>query len=234
MTYISEQLFRGNMILRPELQPPEVDVTLLECLTKLASDIDGGKEEECLDKVLEFNFLTETNHQFIDFQGIYGSDGHKEWVHRLLRLKSIVPQPNLTRDELIEITKLAILGDEVYLDILDKNVSYPFVSDLIYYPSNFPEFKNDEPTEEEIVDFLLKYRKTELSKSEKINLLAKHLEQGLSSDEFRLLSENLADFELNYLANWLNTRSFSPSEAIESIHNGEIVSDYAATISLKV
>ncbi|MCC4799636.1 hypothetical protein [Enterovibrio norvegicus] len=221
------------MKLRPELQPPEVDLTLLKRLTELADDIDGGMEEECIDKVIEFNALAETNHRFIDFQGIYGGEGHSEWVHRLLRLKSIVPQPNITRSELIEITKFVILGDEAFLDILEENVSYPFVSDLIYYPSDFREFENDEPTAEEIVDFLLEYKKTELSTFEQINLLEQHLTEGLSGEEFRLLSENLVGFELNSLANWLRSHRYKASEAITLIHKGEIVCDYAATISLK-
>lgn len=222
------------MTLRPELQPKDVDPVLLERLATLADEIDGGEKDACLDKVLEFNSLSETNHRFIDFQGLYGSSGHEDWARRLLILKSIVPQPDITRNELIEITRLALLGDESYLDILESNVDYPFVSDLIYYPSSFPEFGKDDLTEQEIVDFILNYKKTELSKSEQVRLLEKHVEQGLSHDEFRLLSENLIGFELNYLASWLRSQDFSPSEALELIHQGKIVSDYAATISLKL
>ncbi|EGQ9765654.1 hypothetical protein H7696_07400 [Vibrio alginolyticus] len=221
------------MTLRPELQPKEVDPTLLKRLTQLADAIDGGEEEECREMVSEFNSLSETNHRFLDFQGIYGGEGHEEWVYRLLVLKSIVPQQDITKSELTEIVRLVLLDEDGYLEILDNNVSYPFVSDLIYYPSNFPEFENEEPTEEEIVEFLLTYKKTKLSKSEQVRLLDKHLNQELSSFEFRQLSENLVGFELNSLRCWLNLHSFRASEAIELIHSGELVSDYAATISLK-
>ncbi len=68
---------------------------------------------------------------------------------------------------------------------------------------------------------------------EQINLLEKHLTEGLSGKEFRLLSENLVGFELNSLANWLRSHRYKASEAITLIHKGEIVCDYAATISLK-
>ncbi|WP_045466380.1 hypothetical protein [Vibrio hyugaensis] len=222
------------MILRSALQPKEVDSILLKRLTELASEIDGGEEKESTSKIIEFNYLTETNHQFADFQGIYGGDGHREWVHRLLKLKSIVPQSNITKSELAEVVRLATLGDESYLGILEKNVTYPFASDLIFYPSDVFKNRNEEPTEQEIVDFLINYKTTELPKLEQLRLFEKHLVQGLSRDEFRLLSENLTGFDLNYLANWLSSCSFSPSEALELIHNGEMVSDYAATISLQL
>ncbi|MBP3140253.1 hypothetical protein [Aliivibrio fischeri] len=230
---IQKNTFRGNMILRAGLKAPQIDLELLGNLVELVSDIDGGNENECLDKVAKFNLLSETNHKFNDFQGIYGSNGHEEWVKGLLRLKSIKPQFNLTKNELLEITKLAVLGNEAYLDILAKNVSYPFVSELIYYPEEVFDFNNEEPTEEEIVDFLLQYRKTVLSRPEQVKLLTKHMKQELSNDEFRVLSENLVGFELNYLSNWLSENDYTPYEAIQLIYSGKLVADYAATISLK-
>ncbi len=49
------------MILRPELQPAEVDSRILERLTKLASEIDGGKRQESKIKLMSsISLLTPT------------------------------------------------------------------------------------------------------------------------------------------------------------------------------
>ncbi|MGF1767941.1 hypothetical protein L4D06_11250 [Enterovibrio makurazakiensis] len=222
------------MILRPELQPPQMDLVLFERLVALASDIDGGSEEECQSKVHEFNLLSETNHEYVDFQGIYGGAGHEDYVCRLLRLKSISPQFNVTECELIEITRLAVLGDEAYLDILEKNVTYPSVSDLIYYPENVSGLNSDDPTIEEIVTFLLEYKVTELASMEKVKLLTKHIDHHLCDEEFRVLSENLAGFELNYLSGWIRRNNITVRKTIELIESGKITSDYAGTVWLKL
>lgn len=218
------------MKLRKELQPPEIDSNLLEHLTELAEEIDGGYFEDCQSKVAEFNQLSGANLQFMDFQGIYGAMEHKDFVLGLLRRAAIIPQANITRDELIEITKRALLGDEAYLDILELNVSYPMVSDLIYW-EDFPITDDGKSREEKIADFLLNYKKTEISKPEQIKLYTKHIEQGLSKDEFRILSENLEGFELNALVSWSSKNRLNPSKAIELIHAGKIKTDNSGAIT---
>ncbi len=148
-------------------------------------------------------------------------------------MKSIVPQPDITRNEITELVRLAYLGDEKYLEILEKNVTHPFVSDLVFYPSDVLDIELGEPTEQEIAEFLISYKANKLSKIEQTELLEKHLSEGLSRAEFQSLSENLVGFELNYFSSWLKTHNLSAGDGIDLIHSKQITSDYAATIHFK-
>ncbi len=84
----------------------------------------------------EFNRLAETEIPIEHFQGIYGGECHVVWVRRLLFEKLIRPAQNVTRDELIEVTRRAMPqnGDpdfEAYERILDVNTDRPqFTTDV--------------------------------------------------------------------------------------------------------
>ncbi len=114
------------MELRSELRPPLLDETLLNHLAELADKLDGARPGEWDEWLNEFNSLAGTAIPFEHFQGIYGGECHVDWVRRVLYGTLILPAQNVTRDELIEVTRRAMPqnGDpdfEAYESILDVN-----------------------------------------------------------------------------------------------------------------
>ncbi|MCM0147108.1 hypothetical protein [Photobacterium galatheae] len=223
------------MNLRAELLPPVLDDERLHRLAQLADWIDGASREESEAWLSEFNQLSETSHEFEDFQGLYGGGEHIDWVRLVLYSVIIQPAENVTRDELVELAHRCMPENdddfEAYLEIFSKNVPYPDISDLIFWPTHVPGFHKEEPTADEIVDFVLNYKKTNLSKHELTKLLSKHINDTLTKEEFYLLSENLEDFELNSLSFWLQRHQIAPQQAIELILAGKIVVNHG-TITL--
>ncbi len=96
------------MELRSELRPPLLDQSLVNHLAELADKLDGARPGEWDEWLIEFNKLARTEIPFEHFQGIYGGECHVDWVRRLLFEKLIRPAQNVTRDELIEVTRLAM------------------------------------------------------------------------------------------------------------------------------
>lgn len=114
------------MELRSELLPPLLDESLVKHLAEIADKLDGAATGEWDEWLSEFNRLAETEIPIEDFQGIYGGECHVDWVRRLLFEKLIRPAQNVTRDELIEVTRRAKPqnGDpdfEAYERTLDVN-----------------------------------------------------------------------------------------------------------------
>ncbi len=217
------------MELRLELQPSKVNKKLLNRLAKLADSIDGSSEEESKESIAEFNRLSQSSLDYSDFQGIYNAMSHIDWVRLLLSTRMNKRVADVTRDELIEIVN-RISEDDAYLEIFEINTSTPFGSNLIYWPDHVPGFdfgEKQEPSAEEIVDFVLQYKKTVLPKDEIVELLDKHmnslLDTELTIEEFYLLSENLEGFEINYLSIELKKRKITAQEAIELIQEGKII-----------
>lgn len=153
------------MILRHELTPPLLDEQLVARLAELADAIDGNPSEALR---AEFNKLAGTEVPASFFQGVYGSEGHANFVRRVLRQQDIKPVPDVTRDELVEIVRRAIEFDQVelqeaYMDVFDCNVQRPHASNLIFYPADYDP-SNDtwgggkpmddyDPSPEQIVDW---------------------------------------------------------------------------------
>lgn len=214
------------MNLRAELLPPKFDPELMNRLAQLANDIDGASNEESEPWIDEFSKLIGLSYEWEEFQGIYGGQPHINWVYSTLCWKNIQPISDITRDELIEITRRVMESeDEAYMIILEKNVPCPFASDLIFWPDEVPDFNfsNDGPTAEEVVDFILHYVQTLLSDEDLVKLLDKGMTSELTHEEFYLLSENLGGFEINYLTGWLNKHNLEAEAAIRLIRSGQLV-----------
>lgn len=158
------------MNLRPELLPPKLDEALIARLADLASKIDGARPGEYDEWLKEFNELSQENIPFENFQGIYGGEDHADWVRRVINARLIKPVPDVSRGELIEIVRRAMLQNgypdyEVYMAIFDANVPRAHASNLIFYPPDYDAATNTwgggramgeyEPTIEEIVDWAL-------------------------------------------------------------------------------
>ncbi|WP_069164452.1 hypothetical protein [Nocardia altamirensis] len=65
--------------------------------------------------------------------------------------------PDITRDELIEIIGRVMVGDsntDYFLRLLNANMSYPAITDLIFHPP--PESRD--ASAEQIVDIALSHR----------------------------------------------------------------------------
>lgn len=156
------------MELRPELKPPVLDDKLVERLAELADKIDGARPGEWDEWHDEFNRLAGTDIPFEHFQGIYGGERHIDWVRRVLSWKEIRPVANVTREELIEVARLAMpqSGDpqyDSYMKILDVNTDGSG-SRLIFEPNDLDRSTNTwgngrpiseyNPTPEQIIQWL--------------------------------------------------------------------------------
>lgn len=162
------------MELRPELLPPQLDDEQVERLAELAAELDGfgGSSDECQALVEQFNREAGTHCEFHEFQGIYGSTDHETWVRTILSSPSARPIPDVTREELVEVTRRIADGQgkehqvNFWLDLLQANVPDPAVSDLIFWPNRYFEVE-DAPdlTPDQIVDIALGYKPIQLPPS---------------------------------------------------------------------
>ena len=148
--------------LRPELMPPALDEATVSHLAGLTAQIDGANPGQWEDELAEFNRLAGTAFEFIDFQGIYGGQDHNTWVRQVLGKPHHRLLPDITRAELVELTRRVrdANGEEheigFYLEMLALNMPDPQVSDLIFYPGDY--FGHDverDLSAEEIVDIAL-------------------------------------------------------------------------------
>lgn len=144
-----------KMHLRPELIPPTFDEHLLARLTELAEALDGGDPKQTVEQLAEFNRRASTAIEFIEFQGIYGGQDHETWVRAVLSAPYIRRIPDITHDELVELTRrvMEVDGDEAschfWLMQLKSNLS-PRVSNLIYWPGEYfghNDYDRDMPPE---------------------------------------------------------------------------------------
>lgn len=151
------------MDLRSELLPPELDEAQVSQLANLADALDGAVRDAYQENLAEFNRLAGTELQIEEFQGIYGGEDPEEWVRRLLWSNAIRPVPGVSREELVEVVRRAMPGNnyqdyEAYMVIFDVNVPLPNASNLIFYPADYDhrrDWQNAadyDPTPEEIVD----------------------------------------------------------------------------------
>lgn len=130
------------MQLRPELEPSSLDANLVERLTWLADNLDGEQNPPQIEAWLnEFNASANADLAWIDFQEIYGHQNHEEWVKTVLLRQRVVALPDISREELCELVRRIQEnpGGEseitFYLEMLEVNVPYNGVSDLIYWPN---------------------------------------------------------------------------------------------------
>jgi hypothetical protein len=94
------------MQLRPALTPPPLDPALIDRLAKLADRLDGARPADC-DEVLamlaRFNQLSGVAMEWHAFQGFNGATSPEDFVRDILHRKTLVPDPELTREEMAEI-----------------------------------------------------------------------------------------------------------------------------------
>lgn len=152
------------MQLRPALEPSSLDTKLVERLTWLADNLDGEQNPAQIRAWLaEFNAKANTDLHWQDFQEIYGYQDHVEWVKSALLRQRVAVVPDISRDELIELVR-RIQADpggesetDFYSKMLEENVPYQGVSDLIFWPN--VHFGDDDIsrqlTPEQIVDIAL-------------------------------------------------------------------------------
>jgi hypothetical protein len=103
--------------------------------------------------------MTLSNNQYRNFEKIAQS--------RLEKIDAAQPLPkkinDITREELVEIVdriRSADENDNFFLELLERNVPHPRVSNLIYWPTR--EGLTKDPTSEEIVNKAMDYRPIQL------------------------------------------------------------------------
>lgn len=149
------------MELRPELMPPALDGAKVQKLAEVASKLDGYNSLDVEGLLQTFNREAGTDLGLEDFQEIYCSEDHEDWVRRLLYQQTLGPDPNLSRAEMAEIVSRVIGGadHDFYLELLLVNCRHPSASDLIFWPNLVPDLPQDrEPTAEEIADLAMRGR----------------------------------------------------------------------------
>lgn len=150
------------MQLRRELMPPTLDTALVAYLADLADDLDGAAPGQWEDSLAEFNRLAGTDIPFEEFQGIYGGDGHEDYVRRVLFRRHLAPDPALTLEEMAEIVLRVMAcaeSHDFYLELFLVNCKHPSGTDLIFWPDLVPELPQDrEPTPQEIAELALQGR----------------------------------------------------------------------------
>lgn len=114
-------------------------------LVRLAERLDeSGEAPEVLRSLLdEFNREAGTDVGLDAFRGIYGVVDHGAWVRRLLSAGAARVIPDVTYDELLELTTRVCEHDgaaheiEFWFAVLEKNVADPQRLEPIYYPEAY-------------------------------------------------------------------------------------------------
>jgi len=123
--------------------------------------IDNGKS--CDNLLAEISLVSECNLYDKDyFSNLYKHSSVEEFAAQAAYSppKKI---PNISRNDLVEILELAQdnLVDpslEYYLKLFDANVVMPGASNLLFHlPEDWP-YSSDDPTADEIVDYVLSYK----------------------------------------------------------------------------
>jgi hypothetical protein len=152
------------MELRADLMPPVLDEWLVARLTKIAEEIDCGHPEKSLVQLAVFNKEAMTEFEFIDFQGIYGSQSHDVWVRKVLAKPYERRLKKVTKQELIEMARRVMEGDgpdhaiEFWLSMLEINIPNNRVSDLIFWPGEYFNDVNysEDLSPEQVIEIMLK------------------------------------------------------------------------------
>ena len=152
------------MKVRPDLMPPILDESKVARLAELAAEIDCGRQDQTQDQLAEFNREALTNLTFIDFQGIYGSQDHDTWVRQVLATPYEQRLADITKPELIEMTRRVMEADgpehaiNFWLHMLELNIPDTQISDLIFCPGEYfgVEDNSQELSPEQVVEITLR------------------------------------------------------------------------------
>jgi hypothetical protein len=142
--------------LRPELLPPLVSPERLESLCREIRRIEnlGWRTQDADDAIRAFNAMTGHDYAWPDFAEYDGYRSLEEFA--LEAARPAWPRvPDITRDELIEVTRRILDGPldrdhDYYLLILETNIAHPGIAGLF----NDASLK----TAEAIIDEALRYR----------------------------------------------------------------------------
>ncbi|WP_354637505.1 hypothetical protein [Kitasatospora camelliae] len=147
------------MDLRPELMPPPVSRQRLDALcreiTRIADLVlrgSGSTDRE----IRAFNARTGHDYAALDFAECEGSRSLADFAREAAR-PARPRVADVTRDERVEVVRRILAGDpeiDYYLRLLQANVLYPRVTDLIFHPP--PDLPD--ASAEQIVDAALGYR----------------------------------------------------------------------------
>jgi hypothetical protein len=152
------------MDLRPELMPPRLDEAKVARLAELAEGMDSsGEPLDALRAMLhEFTREAGTELELNEFQGIYGWTDHDSWVRRLLVTREAQTVPDISYDELLELTTRVVRHDgaeddiEFWFALLEKNLPDPRLFELIHQPDAYFGAPHDrELTPREFLDIAL-------------------------------------------------------------------------------
>lgn len=132
------------------MSQPILDDKLVQRLTRIAAQLDGGRESEDASLLDEFNRLAGTKIPFSEFQGISGGEDHIHYVRRVLIKRATQASPDLNRDKLIELFARIVADpcDNAYLSyafaLIEKTFGDDQISDLVFWPGEYFGDGNDE------------------------------------------------------------------------------------------
>jgi hypothetical protein len=147
---------REELLLKPTSEE-HVD-RVREAVNDILSGLDRG--EDIRERIKFLTDLTGREYMPSDFEAIEARMSEEDFV-REAALPAARIVPGITRDELIEIVRLAMTADSrdarYYCDLFDKNVPMPGASSLIYWPEDTKDWyrrhrDGSMATPEEIVD----------------------------------------------------------------------------------
>jgi hypothetical protein len=151
---------RGSMPLRADLllRPPTQEH--VDRIRKAATDILSGLDrgEDVGERIRSLTALTGREYDLGYFESLDSHSSIDEFAREAaLPVARVVP--DITRDELIDIVRLAMTlkwpDDQYYRDLFDKNVPMSGASSLIDYPEDWKPgqcLSKYNPTPEDIVD----------------------------------------------------------------------------------
>jgi hypothetical protein len=122
---------------------PKLDEDLVQRLAKIAARLDGGDELADASLLDEFKRLAGMDVPFSEFQGIYGSEEHIEYVRRVLTDRATDASPDLDRAGLVAMFAkvLADPCDDAHLQYVFTTIKKTYgdtqISDLVFWPGEY-------------------------------------------------------------------------------------------------
>lgn len=150
------------MAIRKHLLVPEIDEKRVAYLKNLIEEIENKIDEEDVNDLIS-NFQKEINYKLFDwdyFNSFHSFESSDEFALKAFLFPKINVIDGITREELVWIVE-QILGVnklyEYYLELLQRNVPFVGVSDLIFYSHDlgYTDDISEELTAEQIVEIAL-------------------------------------------------------------------------------
>lgn len=146
-------------VLLPSTSPERISL-IVEKIKEIAETIDSGKQADHL--INKFNQLTGREYDVYSFQNYWRSESIEDFARDAAQ-----PVPrriaDITKAELVEIVTRIVNADDhskFYLELLERNLPHPRISNLIYWPEK--EGLTQDSTPEEIVNKAMSYKPIQL------------------------------------------------------------------------